>query len=126
MQFEKLNYKSELKRMRINLDSLPSIGIDRATHRRILADFRALKKLLMSVSERKIEVSLDLDAGCIRIIQDFNFKCEHVFPKKMVVEGKSSKMFKKLAAQSIYLEVEKVRKDISKLIRKKISQKRIN
>lgn len=112
-------YESELKKTRLLLDSLASsIGIPRAAHRSILGNLSALKRLLLSVAERKIKVSSDLDRECLKILQDFNFKFEYIFPEKMT-------MFSKMGVPLILLESDKVLKDIRKLIRKKISERKI-
>lgn len=76
------SYKRELSRMRFNVDSFACLlEMDREQYKRVLRQFRELKKLLLHLQQRSTQISEDLDTGCLKILGEFNDRCEWVFKK---------------------------------------------
>lgn len=76
------SYKRELRRMRFNVDSFACLlEMDRKQYKRVLSQFMELKKLLRPLQQRSTQISEDLDTGCLKILGEFNDRCEWVFKK---------------------------------------------
>lgn len=76
------SYKRELRRMRFNVYSFACLlEMDREQYKRVLSQFRELKKLLIHIQQRSTQISEDLDTGCLKILGEFNDRCEWAFKK---------------------------------------------